>query len=170
MIKIYFDWNVLSQVKNGSYPELKQIIQDNEKLLIPFSTSHINDLSSNFNNTAEQKAYINSDLEFISSVTNDYCLFNNGKGIVLDLYPPKELFEQNISDNEAFGDLSIDGLMKNFEDDELAKSIVKPMFDLLKSIPLEESFKQAFENPESADIMNKMFPGLKENPTMEGFF
>lgn len=170
MIKIYFDWNVLSQVKNGRYPELKKIIQDNEKLLIPFSTSHINDLSSNFSNTAEQIAYINSDLEFISSVTNDYCLFNNGKGIILDRYPPKDLFEQNISDNEAFSDLSIDGLMKNFEDDELAKSIVKPMFDLLKSIPLEESFKQAFENPESAEIMNKMFPGLKENPTMEGFF
>ncbi|MGB0850666.1 MAG: hypothetical protein ACPGTP_05435, partial [Bacteroidia bacterium] len=69
MIKIYFDWNVLSQMKNGKHSELKEIIQDNEKLLIPFSTSHINDLSSNFNNSPKQKEYINSDLEFISSVT-----------------------------------------------------------------------------------------------------
>lgn len=170
MIKIYFDWNVLSQMKNGKHSELKEIIQDNEKLLIPFSTSHINDLSSNFNNSPEQIEYINSDLEFISSVTNEYCLFNNGKGIVLDFYPPKELFEQNISDKDTFNDLSIDGLMKNFEDDELSKSLVKPIFDLLKSLPIEESFKQAFENPESSKIMDKMFPGLKENPTMDGFF
>lgn len=170
MIKIYFDWNVLSQMKNGKHSELKQIIQDDEKLLIPFSTSHINDLSSSYNNSPEQKEYINSDLEFISSVTNDYCLFNNGKGIVLDFYPPKELFEQNISDKDTFSDLSIDGLMKNFEDDELSKSLVKPIFDILKSLPIEDSFKQAIDNPESAEIMDKMFPDLKENPTMDGFF
>ncbi|MBE7649176.1 hypothetical protein [Tenacibaculum finnmarkense] len=170
MIKIYFDWNVLSQIKNGKHSELKQLIQDNEKLLIPFSTSHINDLSSNFKNTSEEKEYINSDLEFISKTTKEYCLFNNGKGIVLDFYPPKELFEQNISDKDTFSDLSIDGLMKNFEDDELTNRLVKPIFDLLKSFPIGESFKQAFENPESSEIMDKMFPGLKENPTMDGFF
>src|SRR5690606_39554456 len=50
------------------------------------------------------------------------------------------------------------------------KGIGKSLINLLKSIPLEESFKQAFENPESAEQMDKMFPGLKENPTMEGFF
>ncbi len=44
------------------------------------------------------------------------------------------------------------------------------MFDLLKSIPIEESFKQAFETPESSEVMEKMFPGLKENPTIDGFF
>ena len=55
MIKVYFDWNVLSQMKNGKHSELKILIQDNEKLLIPFSTSHINDISSSFKNTPEQK-------------------------------------------------------------------------------------------------------------------
>lgn len=170
MIKIYFDWNVLSQMKNGNHSELKQLIENNEKLLIPFSTSHINDLSSNFNNSPEQKKYINSDLEFISSITYDYCLFNNGKGIVLDLYPPKELFKQNISDKDTFSDLSIYGLMKICEDDALSASLVKPIFDLLKSMPIDKPFKEAFDNPESSEIMEKMFPGLKENPTMDGFF
>lgn len=170
MIKVYFDWNVLSQMKNGKHAELKELILNNKNLLIPFSTSHINDISSSFNETPKQQEYINSDLEFISSITNEYCLFNNGKGIILDHYPPKELFEQNITDKNTFNDISIDGLLKNFEDDELTKSLIKPMFDLLKSISIEESFKQAFETPESSEVMDKMFPGLKENPTMEGFF
>lgn len=170
MIKIYFDWNVLSQMKNGKHTELKELVLNNENLLIPFSTSHINDISSSFKKTPKQQEYINSDLEFISSITNEYCLFNNGKGIVLDHYPPKELFEQNISDKNTLNDISIDGLLKNFEDDELTKSLIKPMFDLLKSIPIEESFKQAFETPESSEVMEKMFPGLKENPTIDGFF
>lgn len=170
MIKVYFDWNVLSQMKNGNHNELKELIQSNEKLFIPFSTSHINDISSSFNETNNNLDYINSDLEFISNITNEYCLFNNGKGITIDTYSPKELFNQNIADKNMFNDLSIDGLMKSFEGDELTLNLVKPIFDLLKSLPIEESFKQAFENPESAEIMEKMFPGLKENPTMDGFF
>ena len=170
MIKVYFDWNVLSQMKNGKHSELKELIQDNEKFLIPFSTSHINDISSSFNETSKQQDFINSDLEFISSITKEYCLFNNGKGIGLDFYSPKELFKQNISDKNTFSDISIDGLMKNFEDDELTKRLVQPIFDLLKSLPIDESLKRAFENPESSEMMEKMFPGLKDNPTMDGFF
>lgn len=170
MIKVYFDWNVISQMKNGKYSELKKIIENDENLLIPFSTSHISDLSSGFSNTIEQKTYIKSDLEFISHITKDYCLYNNGKGIVLDFYSPTEMFEQQITDEESFSDLSIDGLMKNLGDDELTNSLVRPIFESLKSIELEGSFKQAFENPESAEIMDKIFPGLKDNLTMDGFF
>lgn len=170
MIKIYFDWNVLSQMKNGKHSELKEFLLNNENLLIPFSTSHINDISSSFRETPKQQEYINSDLEFISNITNEFCIYNNGKGIILDYYSPKELFKQNISYKDTFNYLSIDNLLKNFEDDDLTKSFIKPFFDLLKSIPIEESLKDAFKTPESSEIMEKIFPGLKEDPTMGGFF
>ncbi len=170
MIKTYFDWNVLSQIKNGDHIELKEIILDNEKLFIPFSTSHIGDIFSSFKETKIQREYIESDLNFISELTKNKCLMNTGKDVVLDFYPPKELFEQRIEEKDLFNDLSLDGLMNIFEQDDLTKSIGKSLINLLKSIPLEESLKQAFENPESAEQMDKMFPGLKENPTMEGFF
>ena len=170
MIKIYFDWNVLSQMKNGNHSELKEIIQQNNNLLIPFSTSHISDISASFSENEQQLNFIESDLEFISEITKDYCLYNNGKGVILDVYPPKELFNQTIEDKERFADLSIDGLMKSFEGNEMAENLAKPLFELLKTIPLDQAFKEAFENPESADIMNRMFPGLKDNPTMDGFF
>jgi hypothetical protein len=170
MIKTYFDWNVLSQIKNGDHTELKEIILDNEKLFIPFSTSHIGDIFSSFKETSTQKEYIESDLNFISELTKNKCLMNTGKDVILDFYPPKELFDQRIEEKDLFNDLSLDGLMNIFEQDDLTKSIGKSLINLLKSIPLDESLKQAFENPESAEQMNKMFPGLKENPTMEGFF
>jgi hypothetical protein len=41
---------------------------------------------------------------------------------------------------------------------------------MISSIPLDMVLKEAFENPESAEIMNKMFPGLKDEPNMNGFF
>lgn len=170
MIKVYFDWNVLSQIKNGEHKELREIIFDNEKLFIPFSTSHIGDILSSFKETETQKDYIESDLNFISELTKDKCLMNTGKDVVLDYYLPKELFEQRIEEKNLFNDISLDGLMNIFEQDDLTKNMGKSLINLLKSIPLEESFKQAFESPESAEQMQKMFPGLKENPTMEGFF
>ena len=170
MIKTYFDWNVLSQIKNCDHTELKEIILDNEKLFIPFSTSHIGDIFSSFKETSAQRKYIESDLNFISELTKNKCLINTGKDVVLDFYPPQELFEQRIEEKDLFNDLSLDGLMNIFEQDDLTKSIGKSLINLLKSIPLEESLKQAFENPESAEQMDKMFPGLKENLTMEGFF
>lgn len=170
MIKTYFDWNVLSQIKNGDHTKLKEIILDNEKLFIPFSTSHIGDIFSSFKETNSQREYIESDLNFISELTKNKCLLNTGKDVVLDFYPPKELFKQRIEEKDLFNDLSFDGLMNIFEQDDLTKSIRKSLINLLKSIPLEESLKQAFENPESAEQMSKIFPGLRENLTMEGFF
>lgn len=170
MIKIYFDWNVLSQMKNGGHTELRNIIEHNKDLLVPFSTSHIGDISSSFNNNPEQQDLINSDLDFISEITSDYCLFNNGKGIVLDIFPPKELFKQTIEDKSKFSDISIDNLIEQFNGDETSQKLVKLLFDVLKSLQLDKAFQEAFENPESADIMNKVFPDLKDNPTIEGFF
>ena len=170
MIKTYFDWNVLSQIKNGDHYELKEIIFDNEKLFIPFSTSHIGDISSNFNETSIQRKYIESDLNFISKLTGNKCLINTGKDVLFDFYPPQELFKQRIEKKDLFNDLSLDGLMNNFEQDNFTKSIGRSLINLLRSIPIEESFKQAFENTESAEKMDKVFPGIKDNTIMEGFF
>ena len=48
--------------------------------------------------------------------------------------------------------------------------IVNSLKNLIASIPLKDAFKEAFENPESAAVLDKMFPGLKEDKTMNGFF
>lgn len=170
MIKVYLDWNVMSQMKNGYHNELKEILLNNPNYLIPFSTSHISDILSSYKETKEQKKIINNDLEFISSLTNELCLFNNGKGIRIDYYPPKELFEQSLEDKDIFSDISINGLINVFKEDKLANSLVSPIFEMLKNMPIEKTLLDAFENPESSAIMEKMFPGLKENPTMEGLF
>ncbi|MBK5215068.1 MAG: hypothetical protein JJE55_15590 [Flavobacteriaceae bacterium] len=170
MIKIYFDWNVLSQIRNGKHNELKDIIWDNEDLFIPFSTSHISDIFSSYNETQKQNDLINEDLEFISHLTKDKCLMNTGTEVLLDFYSPKDLFEQKIQEKDTFTDLSLDGLMKIFEEGEEVAPIASALLNMIKALPVNELFQKAFENPESSTIMEKMFPGLKEEPTMEGFF
>jgi hypothetical protein len=170
MIKIYFDWNVLSQMQNGEHSDLKEIILHNTKLLIPFSTSHISDISSSYNKTTKNNNYINSDLEFISAITKDFCLLNNGKGVIINTFPPKELFEQNINNRLTFNDISLNGLLNNLKDNHFTSSLIKPILETLRSLPIEDSLTNAFKDPKSAEIMEKILPGLKENPTIEGFF
>ena len=170
MIKIYLDWNVMSQMKNGQHVRLKNVLSNNDLFLKPFSTSHITDIFSSFKDTTEQRKLIEDDLNFITEVTNNWCLYNSNKKIVLGHYDPHELFEERVEQKDLFNDFSIDGLMEVFNSSELGKKLGIPIMESLKSLKLEDSFKQASENPESAEMMEKIFPELKDDLTMEGWF
>ena len=69
MIKVYLEWNVMTQMKNSKQEELYGILKDRERFLVPFSTSHIGDILASFKDTPEQKKWIEKDLDFIRSRT-----------------------------------------------------------------------------------------------------
>lgn len=170
MIKIYLDWNVISQMKNGLHSELNKIFSENNKFFIPYSTSHIGDILSSLKAGENVNDYISSDLEFIGKLTNNTCLMNTGKDIIIDFYQPQDLFKEQVADKNLFKDLSLENLEKVFAQDESTKKIGQLFSSLLKSIPIDNALKEAFENPESSKYLEKILPGLRENPTMEGFF
>ncbi len=170
MIKVYLDWNVISQMNNNKHVELKEILLGNEKIFIPYSTSHIGDILPSLKEGEIINDYIKSDLEFISLLTKNNCLMNTGKDVVLDLIEPQELFKERVEEKDLFADLSIDNLSKAFDQNEETKPFGEIFKNLLKSMPLDNVLKEALENPDTAEQLNKFFPVLKENPTMEGFF
>ncbi|WP_141878134.1 hypothetical protein [Gramella sp. Hel_I_59] len=171
MIKIYLDWNVLSQMKNGQHTELKEILENDNLFLKFYSTSHITDIYSSFKETDEQRKLIDSDLDFISQITKNKCLYNSTDGkVIAGDYDPKELFQERVEQKDLFNDISIDGLSELFNSSEVGKELGIPIMESLKNIPLDPSFKEAFEKPESKEMMNRLFPGLKDNLTMEGWF
>ncbi|MET3026972.1 hypothetical protein ABXT06_09860 [Flavobacterium sp. UW10123] len=170
MIKIYVDWNIMSGMRSNHFPELLSILLNNDKFLCLYSTSHISDIFRSYSDDEEQKARIQDDLEFITKITNDFCLFNDGKNIILDQYDPQELLDSRIEESDIFSDLSIDNLFKSDSDDPALNSLLEYFKTTLKSLELDSVFKEAFENPESAKILNDIFPGLKDDLTMNGFF
>jgi len=170
MIKLYFDWNVISGMRNGYLKDLKEIVYLKDRFFKPYSTSHIGDLLASLNSAQEQQDLIYDDLKFITELSDDWCLFNDGKDLVLEQYSPNDLLEQRLEDKDLFRDISLDGLSNLMPEDESVGNIGKKLFDLLRSMPLDSEFKKAFESPESRDQMNVLFPGLKDNLTMEGFF
>lgn len=170
MIKVYLDWNVIAQMKGGYLDDLLNILMNNDKFIIPYSTSHIGDISSSYSENEEQKKRIEFDLQFISSLTKNYCLLNTKEEIILKETNPAILLQERIEERELFNNFSLETLEKIFSEDELTKGIGKTLVELIKSIPLDDTFKDAFENTESSEYLNKLFPEFKDNPTMEGFF
>lgn len=160
----------MAQMKGGYQNDLLKALSNKDKFFIPYSTSHIGDILSSHSEDIEQKKRIEKDLEFISTITDNLCLSNNGKQVILDKSDPKVLFQQRVDDKDFMTDFSLDTLDGMFSDNESTKGIGKALVSLLKSIPLDGAFKDAIENPESGKYLNQMFPELKENPTMEGFF
>jgi len=168
MISIYLDWNVIVQLKNGSHPGLKAILDPN-RFLIPYSTSHIGDILPSYANDLDRRTQINEDLEFITSLTRDYCLFNDSKQISLDVRNPKELFQERLDGKDWMKTFSLDTLIDIVNGDERTKG-AGHLIEKLKRLPLDDNFIAAFDDPGSSVQMNALFPGLKDDPTIEGFF
>ena len=171
MIKVYLDWNVMSGMKNNHFPVLNDIIINKEKFLLLYSTSHIGDIFASIkNHSDEEQKLIKEDLDYITSLTDDLCLVNNSKEVSLSRYEPGELLDDRIREAPIFSDFSLDNLFSSFDEDDSMNGIVSSLKNMLLSMPLDSAFKEVLNNPESAEMLDKMFPGLKDNPTMEGFF
>lgn len=51
MIRVYLDWNVYSRIENSNvepYPELRNILLNNNKFIFPYSTAHIIDIHESY--------------------------------------------------------------------------------------------------------------------------
>ena len=170
MIFVYLDWNVISQIKNGLHGDLYNILMQPARFVLPYSTSHIGDIFASYREDKAQIDIINNDAEFLTEISRNYCLSTNKNKVDLGYFEPKELIEQRISDKDFLKDLSIDKLLGDFDGDEITGNAFSLLKNLLKSIPLDNEFRKAFENPETAKQLEMFLPGLKDNPTMEGFF
>jgi hypothetical protein len=169
MILIYLDWNVMVQIKKGLNSEFIDAL-DSNRFLIPYSSSHIDDLFQSYDGTSQQLKRIEDDLQFISRLTKDCCLSNDGKEVRIHFQNPKELFQQRIDEKDLFKDLSLDGLINMVGSDIEQSEALKKAMESLRAIPLNQLFSESLSNQEIGEQMDTLFPGLKENPTLEGFF
>ena len=161
----------MSGMKNNHFPELNDIILNKDKFLLLYSTSHIGDIFASIkNHSEEEQKLIQEDLDYITKLTDDLCLVNNSKEVTLNTYEPGELLDDRIREAPLFEDFSLDNLFSSIDVDDPMFGIVNTMKNMIASIPLDLAFKEALENPESAEMLDKMFPGLKEDQTMNGFF
>jgi hypothetical protein len=173
MVKVYLDWNVINQMKRGLFPELHLFLKENnDAFLVFYSTAHINDILTGYNINKEQSDFIEGDLEFISEVTRGFCFLNTlDNRIIQTKKNPKELFRERVEEGDILSNFSLDKIGEYFDDSDLG-NIVNSSINFLKDIPLpfNKNFSEAQNNPNIEKDLDRMLPGIRENPTMGGFF
>jgi hypothetical protein len=93
MIKIYIDWNVMSQMKSGHHVELIEILKRKDQLAAVYSTSHISDILVSHTGESEQNERIENDLTFIHELTDGHCAHLSEKEVKISPLDPRELFK-----------------------------------------------------------------------------
>jgi hypothetical protein len=61
-----------------------------------------------------------------------------------------------------------EGMFEKILSDDGLSELGKSLDSLLQSTPIDNEFKESLKNPESREMLNKIFPDLADNPTMQG--
>ncbi|ASE61826.1 Uncharacterised protein [Chryseobacterium indologenes] len=168
MIRVYIDWNVMSQMKSGQHSEFFSIISDNEKFLKPYSSSHLGDISASSQELSNMEN-IDSDLDFISNLTQNYCLFHIEGRTIFRNNPPRDLYIQDSNLSQLLDVLGIEPLSDNLDEESRnLQELLNEQITLFKNTPIDKVFQKSFENPETAHLMRSFLPELEGNYTQVG--
>jgi hypothetical protein len=163
MIKVYIDWNVMSQMKNGHYAELLEILKRKDQLAVVYSTSHISDILVSYNGESEQNKRLENDLTFIQELTDSRCAHLSEKEIKISALDPRELFEDRVQEKETFSENGplIDA-MNMFEPGSIEYEAIKARVES----PLPEPIATLMNDPKMAEKFEELYPGLRDDPTL----
>lgn len=163
MIKVYVDWGVMSQIKHGQHPELLQLLQRKQQVYVIYSTSHISDILVSHNGEEEQNQRIKSDLDFISSLTNNWCAHIGENEVMIRQRDPHELFDDRVEERSEYGDEGpLSYLSRLIEPNSAAHDALQQYMDS----PITEAIASGYSTPATAAGMEQHYPGLQENPSM----
>ena len=154
MPKIYIDWNIYSGLRNGKYPELLQILETSSHLDLLYSINHVSDVKKSLYNEKENP-FLKKDLEFLSKLTKDHCIFRHLNGeIQLGYQNPTIYFESLIEQDNLMDDLSIENLLNDLNVPEY-KIWYDMIVDLFNSFEIDDEIFKVI-NP-------KYYPAIARN-------
>jgi len=162
MIRVYLDWNVISNLKRSEFKDIKNFISNHKKhLLFPYTPAHFTDLMKSY---SPSNQFFNEDLETLEFLSNKHLLRWGKDGIEPLFGTPSEYFEGE-KDKEDISELMDIEKVSQDLDESLNELGLGKMSGLMKSLfQLQPSGIEITE--ENKDILKKMFPNLKSSSTM----
>lgn len=160
MLRIYLDWNIISNLKRDENKDLKRFIDQNkDNLLFPYSPAHFKDLMKSY---SPLNIHFNEDLEMLEYLSQDHLMIWEDTNVYPKSCDPYEYFERQ---KDNFTDISIAGIWSSIEEMSNESHMTRGFIDIMKSI-----FKLipiGFEiNEQNKTIIEKMFPGLSPSSSM----
>jgi hypothetical protein len=163
MVRIYLDWNVISQMRNGLHSQLYELItQNRDKWLVFGSTAHVGDIYSSYKKAGIITPDIQADLEYLNELTRSMYFFQTPENeVVFEEWDAFELFEDRIESEK----LTLN-LFDSFNFDE-SRNQINLLKSFLNTTILPEEVMSTLSN---SNEMIEIFPGLELNPTLGGLF
>ncbi len=148
MIRIYLDWNVITNLRKTenltnnddviTFQTLINVINSaRDKLIIPYSNGHLNDLLKSYKKGERER--VEQSLKFISLLTQDVCLaqYWNEEIAKWHYRNPKEYFASLIEEGNGVDTISFESILEPLKEFGLDK-----MLDMFKLLPHNINFEQ----------------------------
>ncbi|MDA3813499.1 MAG: hypothetical protein PF570_04520 [Candidatus Cloacimonetes bacterium] len=165
MIRIYLDWNVISNLKKTEFQDVYNFIKKHkDKLLFPYSPAHFNDLMKSY---SPENEFFEMDLETLNYLSGKHLIRWEETSVKPLFGTPKEYFENEKDKEDIFSLMDIDKIFNdlNVATNEIGLGdfgeIVKGLYQIQPS--------GVDITPENEKVVKKMFPNLKPNSSMWDF-
>jgi len=163
MIRIYLDWNVVSNLKKSENKDLKEFIDKHkEYLLFPYSPAHFNDLMKS---CSPDNPYFNQDLEMLQYLSDKHLISWEGKRTKPLFCTPKEYFEGEKNNSEdVFELMNMENLFSELDKISGDAGFIK-LGTIMKSLcKLQPAGIEV--NDKNREMLQKMFPNISSNSSM----
>jgi hypothetical protein len=164
MIRVYLDWNIVSNYKQLYNQDLRDFITANKQyLLFPYSSAHFTDLMKSYN--PENKLFY-EDLKNLEYLSEKHLLRWEENHMNLLFATPSEYFNFEKDKTNISDDFNIDEIFDDLDDvsGEFGFDIGNNLKSFYSQIPLDIGFNEKTES-----TLKKMFPNLNSNSSFLDF-
>lgn len=159
MVRIYLDWNVISNLKQPKFQYIKKFIEQYKSYLqFPYTPAHFSDFMKSYQPDNE---YFYQDLKTLEYLSDNNFMLWEKDCVHPYNHSPKKYFD-SIKNNEKISDFfDIDRLLKEI-DDSATKIGVSKLGGLVKSLLQRQPVGMDISEKDK-DLMKNKFPEIKLN-------
>ena len=159
MVRIYFDWNVFSNMRkktNNLFGKIENFAKSNENhILLIYSTAHLEDLYGSYSNSTESRRETENDLIYLGEITRNHAVGHSSisNETRMGVECPTKYFKDNYVNNFPI---------------RFLENILDKYNNLLK-LPTRIDFTSNSNLPDNYKGLLTLFPKTKEEDCLKSF-
>lgn len=157
MIRVYFDWNVCTEMAQKTrklYADIHDLIASNRtSILAPYSPAHLQDLKRSYFKSERGKTLTEKDLDFLSELTENHCLCYDfqDKSVYPNNIHPFKYFEEIFIKQQGEDLFDFENIFS--KDDPLGK-VWQSYMKLLRAMPTGIDLSELQKFPSLNGLLN----------------
>jgi hypothetical protein len=164
MIRVYFDWNIFTNLKLGyknPYNSINHIIENyKDNVIFPYSPVHLSDLKRGYSESALTRQKTSIDLELLHRISLDHCFYFESKiqNVITTIYNPVEYFEEMVKANSDF-EFDLESFLAT-DDSNPISQLLGGHLNYMKAIQTGIDLKSIATSNQMRETLAEMFPNL----------